>query len=62
MSVKYTITVDDDDREQAPDRPWTATLLDGEGEMAVPSAGLGATPAEAVADLLTEWHASNRGL
>lgn len=47
----YTIRVDDNDREYAPDEPWTARMLDENGE-AMTDAGTGATPREAVRDLL----------
>lgn len=47
----YTIRVDDEDRDDAPDQPWTANLIDENGEP-ITDAGVGATPGAAVADLL----------
>ncbi len=47
---KFTIIVDDDDRDQCPDKPWSAYCHDdGVGSCA----GLGTTPEEAVRDLLS---------
>jgi hypothetical protein len=48
--MKYTITVDDNDREEAPAKPWVATIDNEDLD-----SGIGATPAEAVADLLAQW-------
>lgn len=50
----YTITVDDDDRDQCPENPWTATIHGEDGQLiGAGEAGLGATIAEAVADVLS---------
>lgn len=49
--ARFTITVDDDDRDQCPDKPWSAYCHDdGVGS----SAGLGATPEEALRNLLDQ--------
>lgn len=48
MSFRLTITIDDDDREDAPERPYVAWSSDLE------NSGIGATPAEALQDLLND--------
>ena len=51
--MRVTITVDDDDRDQCPDDPWTATAHDESGSLVgAGEAGTGRTPREAVADCL----------
>lgn len=45
------IEVDDESREQSPDKPWTAYWTD-DGAVLACEAGLGATVREAIADLL----------
>lgn len=60
-----TIHIDDKDREECPDKPWTANILNEEGET-VTDAGLGATPFEALQDALrddvTGWLSFRLGL
>lgn len=46
--MKITITLDDDDRVQCPETPWTANVVGGDED-----AGIGVTPEAAVADLLS---------
>ena len=43
--MNLTITIDDNDRDQCPDQPWTATCA----ELCV--SGVGATRADALRDL-----------
>lgn len=50
--MQYTVRLDDDDRANAPDTPWTATVNEPHSTEA---SGIGATPAEALADLAREW-------
>lgn len=49
----YTIQIDNKDREECPDKPWTANILDEEGET-ITDAGLGRTPLEALNDALKD--------
>lgn len=46
---KYTVTIDDQDREQVPSSPWTAS---GSLDETLVSSGVGATPRDALDDLL----------
>lgn len=55
--MKVTIVIDDDNRDQDTDRPWVA-WVDDDG--ASDESGIGATPLEALADLVhdlrqTKW-------
>lgn len=51
--TEYRIVVDDDDRADCPDKPWSATIHDVNDHMVGAGvAGLGATIAEAVTDAL----------
>lgn len=52
ITMQYTIIIDDDDRDDAPDHPWTATL-DQSAE-----SGIGATPISALEDLAKSWRAN----
>lgn len=47
----FIVTVDDDDRDQCPDKPWSATITDTDGNpLGADAAGLGATLVAAVTD------------
>jgi hypothetical protein len=50
---EYRIVVDDDDRDQCPHKPWTATVQNAAGELiGAGVAGLGATISDAIVDAL----------
>lgn len=50
MGARYVIVVDDVDRADAPDTPWTASLATPQGDTI--GTGFGATVAGALTDLL----------
>jgi hypothetical protein len=52
MRYTLTIRVDDDDRSQAPDKPWTAVLMTESDRIQSGGGGIGTTPLEALADLI----------
>lgn len=57
MSIRFIIKVDDNDRLECPDTPFTATVWRGESLDGYPdliASGIGATEAEALADI--NWH------
>lgn len=49
--MRYTIIIDDDERDNDPGAPWTAMLADPDG-FRFGDAGYGGTPQEAVKRLL----------
>lgn len=51
MSQKIIIEIDDEDRDDVPDKPWTANVKNENDEPINQAAGIGATPEAAVRDL-----------
>lgn len=49
--TRYDITIDDADRADEPERPWTANAQDEDGDH-IAECGIGATPREALLDLI----------
>lgn len=52
MSLRYVVEIDDDDRDQCPDSPWTATVR-APGFPESLAAGVGSTPKRAALDI--DW-------
>lgn len=54
--TKLIIEIDDDDRDDVPDKPWTANVRSEHGTALNDAAGVGATPEDAVRDLFGSAH------
>lgn len=58
----FHLRIDNEDREQAPEAPWTAVILHDyrDGTEEIDASGTGETPAEALLDLALEWRRQER--
>ena len=52
IAMQYKVIIDDDDRADAPDMPWTATLEESA------ESGVGSTPMSALEDLANSWRSN----
>lgn len=55
-----TLTLDDDDRGEAPDLPWSVVMTDAPDTIDPGSAGIGATLADALRDLADDLDRTHR--
>lgn len=54
-SFIFRVRIDDIDRDQDPDLPWTATLVDEDDHVTAAGGGVGRSPRDALISLVDEF-------